>query len=178
MIRISLPLPERERLRYVFRFTSDRKLRDRSQIVLLVQRGRPHQDIARDLGVTPRTVHRWLNVYLERGLEGLRPQKAKGAAPKLTADLAPILWQWVIDGPVQPLLDRANWTYAELADHLLQGQGRPRAEVGHAGILPQARHSPLPPDLPLPARRPGQAGRRPRRPGGVKKKRRRASSSC
>jgi transposase len=123
MIRISLPLPERERLQFIFRSTPDRKLRDRSQIVLLAQRGRPHQDIAQDLGITPRTVQRWLNAYLERGLDGLRPRKAKGAAPKLTPDLAPVLQQWVIDGPLAQGLDRANWTYAELADHLYKTKG-------------------------------------------------------
>jgi transposase len=123
MIRISLPIPERERLQQVFRSTPDRQLRYRTQIILLAQRGRTHQDIAHDLGVTPRTVQRWLNAYLERGLDGLRPKKAPGAVPRLTADLAPLLQQWVIDGPAAQGLDRANWTYAELADHLFQTTG-------------------------------------------------------
>jgi transposase len=123
MIRISLPLPEFERLQHLFRSTPDRKLRDRTQIILLAQRGRPHQDIAQDLGITSRTVQRWLNAYLERGLDGLRPKKAKGATPKLTADLAPLLQRWVLDGPQAQGLDRANWTYAELADHLYRSKG-------------------------------------------------------
>jgi transposase len=121
MIRISLPLAER--LQQLFRSTTDRKLRDRSQLILLAQRGRPHQDIAQDLGITPRTVQRWLNAYLEQGLDGLRPKKAKGATPKLTTALAPVLQQWVLDGPVAQGLDRANWTYAELADHLYKTRG-------------------------------------------------------
>ena len=50
-------------------------------------------------------------------------KKAKGATPKLTADLAPVIRQWVIDGPAGQGLDRANWTYAELADHLLKTKG-------------------------------------------------------
>ena len=29
----------------------------------------------------------------------------------------------MIDGPAQHGLDRANWTHAELADHLLKAQG-------------------------------------------------------
>src|SRR4029079_15736650 len=53
----------------------------------------------------------------------LKPRKAKGATPKLTAELAPILRQWVIDGPAKQGLDRANWTHAELADHLLKTHG-------------------------------------------------------
>jgi transposase len=98
-------------------------LRDRAQIVLLAQRGRPHQAIAEDLGISPRSVQRWLNAYLERGPEGLRPRQAPGAKPKLTADLAPLLQQWVKGGPARQGLDRANWTYAELADHLYKTKG-------------------------------------------------------
>jgi transposase len=123
MIRVNLPAAEQDRLQQTFRSTDDRILRDRLQIVLMAQRGRPHQHIAADLGITPRTVQRWLNAYLDRGFEGLRPRKAPGAAPKLTPDLAPLLQQWVIDGPVQQGLDRANWTYAELADHLYKTKG-------------------------------------------------------
>jgi transposase len=123
MIRISLPAAELQQVQQLFRATDDRTLRDRLQIILMAQRGRPHLQIAADLGITPRTVQRWLNAYLERGLNGLRPRKAPGATPKLTADLAPLLQRWVIDGPAKQGLDRANWTYAELADHLFKTQG-------------------------------------------------------
>ena len=123
MIRISLPADELRQLQQLFRTTDDRTLRDRVQIILMAQRGRPHQQIAAVLGVTPRTVQRWLNAYLECGPDGLRPRKAPGAAPKLTADLAPLLQRWVIDGPAKQGLDRANWTYAELADHLFKTKG-------------------------------------------------------
>jgi transposase len=123
MIRISLPDAEVEHLEAVLRATADPKLRHRAQIVLMAHRGRRHADIAADTGTSPRSVQRWLHAYLDRGLDGLRPRKAKGATPKLTADLAPVLRQWVIDGPAQQGLDRANWTYAELADHLLKTKG-------------------------------------------------------
>jgi transposase len=123
VIRIHLPTDELHHLQQAFRTTSDRRFRDRTQIVLLAQRNRPHQDIATDLGISTRSVQRWLNAYRERGLEGLRPRQAPGAKPKLTADLAPVLQQWVIDGPLQQGLDRANWTYAELADHLYKTKG-------------------------------------------------------
>jgi transposase len=123
VIRIRLPQEESQRLDQAFREESDPKYRDRIQIVRLASRDRPHQEIAADLAITPRTVQRWLNAYLQRGLDGLRPRKAPGATPKLTADLAPLLQRWVIDGPVACGLDRANWTYAELADHLFKTRG-------------------------------------------------------
>ena len=123
MIRVKLLGAEVRRLEPAFRDSGDPELRDRAQIVLMAHRGRPHGDIATDLGCSRSSVQRWLNAYLDRGLDGLRPRKAKGATPKLTADLAPVLRQWVIDGPAEQGLDRANWTYAELADHLLKTHG-------------------------------------------------------
>ncbi|QDU21937.1 helix-turn-helix domain-containing protein [Urbifossiella limnaea] len=123
MIRISLPDDDLQRLEATFRETPDAKLRHRVQIVLMAHRGRRHPDIAADTGTSPRSVQRWLNAYLDRGLDGLRPRKAPGAKPTLTPDLAPVLRQWVIDGPARHGLDRANWTYPELADHLLKTRG-------------------------------------------------------
>ena len=123
MIRIHLPADELSRLRQTFRSTDDRRLRDRAQVVLLAHGGRPHQGIAADLAISPRSGQRRLDAYLDRGTDGLRPRRAPGAKPKLTADLAPLLRQWVIGGPVGQGLDRANWTYAELADHLFKAEG-------------------------------------------------------
>jgi transposase len=123
MIRIQLPPAEIECLEQEFRSTEDRKFRDRLQIILLAHRGRPHQDIADDLCIHRRSVQRWLNAYLEGGLDGLRPRKAKGATGKIPAELADEIKGWVIGGPAQQGLDRANWTHEELADHLFKTHG-------------------------------------------------------
>ena len=123
MIRIHLSGREAGRLEQAFLQATDRKLHDRLQIVRLAHRGRPHQEIAADLGITPRTVQRWLNAYLERGLDGLKPRKAKGQPPTIPAHLAGEIRRWVIEGPAAQGLDRANWTHAELADHLKKTHG-------------------------------------------------------
>ena len=123
MIRIQLPEEEALHVQRQFRRTTDRKLRDRLQIVLLAHRGRQHQDIADDLGIAPRTVQRWLNAYLDRGPDGLWPRKPKGAQAKVPAALADEVRRWVLSGPAVCGLDRANWTHAELADHLFKTHG-------------------------------------------------------
>jgi transposase len=123
MIRITLSDDEVGRLEEVLRTSDDVKLRHRAQIILMAHRGRPHPQIAQDVAANPRTVQRWLNAYNHGGLDALKPRKAKGATPKLTAELAPILRQWVIDGPAKQGLDRANWTHAELAGHLFKTRG-------------------------------------------------------
>jgi transposase len=123
VIRIELTGPDARRLEQAFLQASDRKLRDRLQIVRLAHRGRVHRDIAADLGVTPRTVQAWLNAYLEGGIAALKPRKARGQPPAIPARLARDLRRWVIDGPAAQGLDRANWTHAELADHLRKAHG-------------------------------------------------------
>jgi transposase len=97
LIRIHLPRHELSILQTTFRTTSDRRLRDRTQIVLLAQRGRPHQAIAEDLGISTRSIQRWLNAYLDRGLDGLQVRHAKGKPrseqryPGITAALEALL---------------------------------------------------------------------------------------
>src|SRR3954447_17007598 len=99
MIRIKLTDPDARRLEQAFLQATDRKLRDRLQIVRLAHRGRPHQDIATDLGITPRTVQTWLNAYLDGGIKALRPRKARGHDPAIPARMAGEVRRWVIEGP-------------------------------------------------------------------------------
>src|SRR2546423_1734218 len=123
MIRIQLPPAEVEHLEQLFRATADRKFRDRLQIVLLAHRGRPHQDIAKDLTIQRIGVTRWLNAYWERGGDGLRPKKAPGQPAKIPQGCADDIRRWVIEGPAKQGLDRANWTHEDLAAHLFQTHG-------------------------------------------------------
>ncbi len=123
MIRVDLPQTDADSLDDLFRSTTDRKLRARLQIVLMAHRGRPRQDIAADLGVNRRTVTRWINAYCDAGLDGLRPKKAKGTPGHIPKSLADEVKRWVIEGPAEQGLDRANWTHEELADHLLKTHG-------------------------------------------------------
>jgi transposase len=122
VIHVQLPQAEAGRLEELFQSTDDRKLRDRLQIVLMAHRGRARQDIAADLGIHRRSVTRWLNAYGDGGLDALRPRKAKGTKPKIPAEMADEIKRWVIEGPAEQGLDRANWTHEELADHLYKAK--------------------------------------------------------
>jgi transposase len=123
VIRIRLPEAEAQELERAFRQATDRTLRDRLQIIRLAHRGRPHQDIAADLGITRRTVQRWLNRYSELGPAGLRPRKANGAQARIPPEMAGEIRRWVIEGPARQGLGRANGTHAELAEHLFCTHG-------------------------------------------------------
>ena len=178
MIRIRLPESEAEILEAEFRSTPDRKVRDRLQIVLLAHKGRPHQDIAADLGVHRKTVTRWLNAYCDGGLNALRPKKAKGQEPGIPPALADEVKGWVIGGPASQGLDRANWTHEELADHLKRTKGigtsrsavqRFCARIGVRLYRPTYRYLRGDPDKQAKAKE---------ELAGLKKRRRRANSSC
>ena len=89
----------------------------------MAARGRRHRQIAEDLGISVRTLQRWLNAYHTGGVEGLTIQWAAGRVPRLPAALAPVILEWVAQGPSGCGLDRANWTYAELAAYLYRSHG-------------------------------------------------------
>ena len=123
MRRIQLTIAEQEQLEDIFKTTSDRRLRDRCQAVLMASRGRKRQTIAQDLGVHRTTVRLWLQHYHERGVEGLQIQWAPGQPGRIPETLAPTIQEWVKTGPTGCGLDRANWTYEELATYVYQATG-------------------------------------------------------
>src|SRR5438067_34920 len=118
MIEITLPDPDRQQLEHTCKATADRRLRDRCQAIWMADRGRRHHQIAEDLRITPRTLHRWLQPYRTGGLDGLTIRGAPGRAPRMPETLAAAIVAWAKQGPAGCGLDRANWTAAELATSL------------------------------------------------------------
>jgi len=123
MYRVTLTRGEEQALEQTFKTTEDRRLRDRCQAVLMAARGRARRLIAQDLGVHRTTLRLWLQSYRERGVQGLPIQWAPGQPPRIPAALAPTIVGWVKEGPSSCGLQRANWTYAELAVYLYQQTG-------------------------------------------------------
>jgi transposase len=79
--------------------------------------------IAQDLGVHRTTLRLWLQSYRERGLPGLKIQWAAGPPQRIPVELAPTIVEWIKGGPASCGLQRANWTYAELAAYLYRQTG-------------------------------------------------------
>jgi transposase len=123
MIKITFSELERQQLATTFTTTTDRRLRNRCQAILMAARGRRHAHIATDLGVTSRPLQRWLNAYRKKGLDGLPIQWAPGRPPLIAVPQAPEILRWIKRGPAGCGLDRAHWTYAKLAPYLSQTTG-------------------------------------------------------
>ena len=121
MYRIRLSPSEEQELEQTFKTTPDRRLRDRCQAVLMIARGRARHLIAQDLGVHRTTLRLWS--YRVGGLQGLQIQWAPGPPQRIPVELAPTIVTWVKGGPASCGLQRANWTYAELAAYLYKQIG-------------------------------------------------------
>jgi transposase len=79
--------------------------------------------IAHDLQVERRTVYNWLTDYLTGGLDALKIEWGPGKRPLIPVSLVSTIHAWVKQGPAGCGLQRANWTYAELADYLYKEAG-------------------------------------------------------
>lgn len=123
MVPLDLSSREITQLEETFKTTDDRRLRNRVQAVLLTYRGRTQAEIAADLLVDDRTVRRWLEAWRRSGLDGLRIRWAPGAPARIAGALADEVVAWVRQGPAACGLNRANWTSAELAEHLRRTRG-------------------------------------------------------
>jgi transposase len=115
MYRIILTVSQEPEGEQVFKRTPDRRLRARCQAVLMAARGRARHEIAQDLGVHRTTVRVGLQSYREHGLVGLPIQGAPGPQARISEEWAPRIGAWVKGGPASCGLQRAHWTYAELA---------------------------------------------------------------
>ena len=59
----------------------------------------------------------------ETGLRRFKDSVGAGQPSRISEDLAPTIQNWVQDGPQRCGLDRADWTYDELAAYLYQATG-------------------------------------------------------
>jgi transposase len=178
MISVRLPEAEAQSLEAQFRSTQDRKLRDRLQIVLLAHGGRKRQDIAADLRISRRSVQRWINAYLESGLAGLTPRKATGKQPGIPTAMTAEIKRWVIGGPAEQGLDRATWTYEELADHLKKVHGIKTSRSAMHRFCQKVGIRPYRPTYRYLRGDPEKQAQAREALAGLKKGRKRASSSC
>jgi transposase len=89
----------------------------------MASRGKKLKEIATDLLVNQQTVWRWIERFRKGGIGDLAPHKAKGGQAKIAPEWLEEIIKWVKLGPIGCGLDRANWTFAELAEFLFQKKG-------------------------------------------------------
>jgi transposase len=178
MRRIRLTATEHAQLEQIFKTTNDRRLRNRCQAVLMAHRGRKRKLIAQDLGVHRTTVRLWLKQYHAQGLTGIQIHWAPGQPGRIPETLAPAIQAWVKEGPQSCGLDRANWTYEELATHLYQTTGIAVKRTAMRVFCQRHDIRPYRPTYRYLRGNPEQQQRAREELGALKKKPRPASASC
>jgi transposase len=123
MIQIELSSAARQQLIATFKTTEDRRVRDRCQAVLMKADNRKQTAIAQDLQVERRTIYHWLTAYTTGGIDALKIAWGPGKPPLIPAKMGGTIQEWVKHGPAGCGLNRANWTYEELADYLYKVAG-------------------------------------------------------
>ena len=118
MKQVVLTENTRAALLQIFRNTDDRRVRNRSQAILLSARGDSRPAVADALGVKPNCITTWVKNWLKSGIESLYPKKAPGKNRIVPESIASQIVEWVRGGPEAAGVDRANWTYVELAHRL------------------------------------------------------------
>jgi hypothetical protein len=158
VIKIKLSDADAPPLERAFRQATDRTLADRLQILRLAQRGRCRPDIADDRGITPRTVPRWLNAYLDRGLDGPAAPQGQGPAAQdpclLQRRNPPLGDRW----PSPARLGLGQLDLGRVGRPPARDPGNPSAPLRPAALRCPTGRPRLPAHLPLSARRSCQAG--------------------
>ena len=111
---------ERTELEKLVRTTTDRRVRERCQALLMAAQGLTQPQIAAALVTSMRTVQRHLERFRHSGLAGVVPGKAPGKPRRIPAHLEEVVIEWVRQGPRAAGAPYANWTHQKLADWLRQ----------------------------------------------------------
>src|SRR5262249_18324591 len=100
------------------------------------------------------------------------------ATGNIPAALADEIKRWVIDGPAKQGLDRANWTHEELANHLFKTHGIKTSRSAMHRFCARIDIRPYRPTYRFLRGDPDKQAKAREDIAGLKKKRRRANSSC
>ena len=110
---LTLDDQDRETLtRWTRRPKTAQALARRARIVLAAAEGRPNEQIARELSVTPHTVGKWRRRYVERGPDGLLDEPRPGAPRTIGDDRVEAV---VVRTLEQKPTDATHWSTRSMA---------------------------------------------------------------
>ena len=105
--------------------TSDKKNYRRLLAVIQKSNGRTFEDIAKEHGVSIRTVQRWISAYLQMGTKGLEIKKPGGTKFRITDEDRGIMLSVLFNDPNIFGYIRNTWSLRSLATCLTEEFGIP-----------------------------------------------------
>ena len=100
--------------------TSDKKNYRRLLAVIQKSNGRTFEDIAKEHGVSIRTVQRWISAYLQMGTKGLEIKKPGGTKSRITDENREIMLSVLFNDPNIFGYIRNTWSLRSLAKCLTE----------------------------------------------------------
>ena len=82
--KLNLTTGQKNSIRRLMKKTTDKRHYRRLLAVLQKNNGRTFEDIAKEHGVSIRSVQRWLSAYLQIGMEGLEIKKTGSTQSRIT----------------------------------------------------------------------------------------------
>ena len=99
---------QRDDLGRRYKQTSERRISERIQAILLLDAGQNREQVARILRVNPKTITRWLQIFVRSGIDTLCTLQSGGNEPNLTAAEQQQLIVW-LDAGVRSTKEAIAW---------------------------------------------------------------------
>jgi transposase len=106
--RFTLSRSQRDDLERRYKQTRERLLSDRIQAILLLDAGHNREQVARILRLNPKTITRWIDIYVEAGIDTLCTLPAGNTSAALTQDQQKQLRVW-LDADVRTTKEAIDW---------------------------------------------------------------------
>lgn len=112
---LGLTIGQKNMLNSLMKTTSKKEEYRRLLAVLRKSEGRTYLDIAKEHGVSSRSVQRWIAAYLKKGIDGLRNKKPGGAKSRITDQHKEIILSALFNDPHIFGYLRNTWSLRSLA---------------------------------------------------------------
>lgn len=89
---------QREEMQRRYKRTSERRISERIHAILLLDSGRNLPEVADILTIHPKTIRRWIRIFVELGLDALCTLDYKGQDELLSPEQLSQLKAWLDDG--------------------------------------------------------------------------------
>lgn len=104
----SLSRTQRDDLERRYKQTAERRLSERIQAILLLDAGHNREQVARILHVNPKTITRWVRIFVRQGIDTLCTLQSGGNEPNLTPAEQQQLVAW-LDAGVRSTKEAIAW---------------------------------------------------------------------